>query len=218
MSVLRWLLRQGDEWMSFHRPASANNAARVAQGYFTPLTMGDLESHLLHRGRRGQFCDNEAIYIRPPAKEDSTVAAIWCRWNFEAETPKCGFYFGTWRHDGPNGGHIAFVGFRYETPEEGDNHNYYHAQPCRSMGVDDMPAIPALPISDRNPTWPLAAESALELLLCLVVSVYGMRGLAAFEGTLEEDVGLRAQVSLGRAVKRIRARQKASVGASDASS
>ena len=62
--------------------------------------------------------------------------------------------------------YVAFLGFRYETPEDGDNHDYYHAQPCQSMG-DGVRSrwTNALPISERNPTFPLAAQSSLELLL-----------------------------------------------------
>lgn len=99
---------------------------------------------------------------------------------------------------------IVFLGFRYETPEEGDNHNYFHAQPCRNMGGREAPVVHALPVGERNPTWPLAAASALELLLCLFTSLYGLRGLAELESDIQQSAGIRSQRLLLDSVSRIR--------------
>ena len=117
---------------------------------------------------------------RAPRREHSAVTAVWCQWDFNADVPKCGFYFGIWSEQDalPNpvdGKFTAFWGFRYETPEEGHNHDYYHAQPCQSMGNREVVAH-AVPVSTRYPTFPLAATSSLELLLCFFVSIYAMDG------------------------------------------
>ena len=53
--------------------------------------------------------------------------------------------------------------------------NYYHAQPCRSMAASRTPVAEALPIPDRYPAFPLAATSSVDLLLCLVTSIHGMK-------------------------------------------
>ncbi|AWN35215.1 hypothetical protein [Methylobacterium radiodurans] len=122
------------------------------------------------------------------------------RWDCAGASPTFDFYYGLWSaqavfpktEDAPRKKrHTAFVGYRFETPEEGDNHNYYHAQPCRSMGRKDDEIEVALPISNRAPTWPLAADGGLELLLCLVTALYGMDGLVALRGTLMEDPAAR---------------------------
>lgn len=164
------------------RPARPlyDTVLRVARTQFSPL--GRYELDPLEYQTTGQFPVGRVIYMEPPSREKSAVAALWCRWDFNADLPRCGFYFGIWSAQrgfpNPNSGHKhpAFTGFRYETPEDGDNHDYYHAQPCRSMGGDEEVRC-ALPISPRVPTFPLAAQSSLELLLCLVTSVYGMAGL-----------------------------------------
>ena len=161
-------------------PPDANAVLKVARTQFTPLGRYELDT-LEHRST-GRFPVGSVIYIDPPSREKSAVAALWCRWDFNAYLPRCGFYLGIWSAQrgfpNPNSGHKhpAFTGFRYETPEDGDNHDYYHAQPCRSMGGDEDVRC-ALPISPRVPTFPLAAQSSLALLLCLVTSVYGMAGL-----------------------------------------
>ena len=198
--------------MRFDRPDASTAAANVATGNFVALGENELENHLLYAGRAGQFDYDEVIYIRPPARERAAVSALWCRWDFDSALPKCGFYFGTWTREQrrlvevgegePR--QVVFLGFRYETPEEGDNHNYFHAQPCRSMGGRDAPVVQALPVPERNPTLPLAACSALELLLCLVVSLYGLSGLAELEREIQESAQIRAQRLLLQSVQRIR--------------
>lgn len=161
------------------RPASprSDTVLRVARVQFSPLGRYDLDP--LEYQSTGQFPVDRVIYMEPPSSEKLAVAALWCRWDFNADLPRCGFYLGIWSAQrgfpNPNSGHKhpAFTGFRYETPEDGDNHDYYHAQPCRSMGGDEAVRC-ALPISPRVPTFPLAAQSSLELLLCLFTSGYGM--------------------------------------------
>lgn len=176
-------------------------ATDTAKRKFTPLNEQQLQDYLLHRGNSGQFQNNQVVYIKPPIKKPASAAAIWYRWNFDLSTPNCGFYFGLWfqvPEDGLNGEtseiRTNFIGYRYETPEEGNNHNYYHVQPCQSMGDRDEKVTQALPVPERNPTWPLAARSSLELLLCLVVSIYGMKGLLDmkehFLGVLNENNNL----------------------------
>ena len=211
--VLSLLLDCGEDWTRRRRTSSAEAAvaAKVAEGKFTALNKQELENRIIHGGKRGQFNKNEAIYIPPPKKNNSAVAAIWCRWDFESDHPKCGFYFGIWsdqpafpaKYASDGQKHTAFLGFRYETPEYGNNHNYYHAQPCQSMGVPDDHIADALPISQRNPTWPLAAGSSLELLLCLVTSLYGMIGLSKLQKKVSEDLMMRNNQLLFSSIEKI---------------
>ena len=131
LSVLRVLRNEGETWSRHRRPLAATAVATVAERQFTALKENELVDYLLYRGKVGQFDDGRAIYIEPPPKEQSSVAAIWCRWNFDLELPSCGFYFGVWsareafsaadRSDSKTD--TCFIGYRYETPEQGDNHN-----------------------------------------------------------------------------------------------
>ncbi|MDR6530260.1 hypothetical protein J2800_000996 [Caulobacter rhizosphaerae] len=207
--VLRLLRSEGEDWSRHNRPTAATAAVRVAEGKFTALDDAELKTHLIHRGRRGQFDENQVVFIRPPAKDPSAVAGVWCRWDYEKTPPRWGFYYGLWsaqppfpKADPPTEDlHTGFVGYRFETPEDGDNHNFYHVQPCRSMGAKDDPIEHAIPISQRDPTWPLAADSALELLMCLVTSLYGMKGLLALQEKVHEDLVLRKNTLIIRAIE-----------------
>ena len=209
--VLLFLHRSGEEWRRSQQTSGTTAAINVAMGGFNAITNRDLERYILFRDIKGRFESDEVIYVRPPAKEENTAWALWCRWDFAGDSAKCGFYLGTWWRTrmrtlctGSCEEGIAFVGYRYETPEQGNNHNYFHVQPCRSMGDRDQKVPQALPAHERNPTWPLAANTALDLLLCVVTSLYGMSGLKKLQDEVEESTAFRRNRQLLDSVKRLR--------------
>lgn len=210
LHILRILRTEGDDWTRHKRTDAAAMAAKAA-GKFDAIEAQELDTHFLHRGKSGEFEDNKVIYVKPPAKDPSAIAGIWCRWNYDKALPRCGFYYGLWSAQPPfpppaeddGTRHPAFVGYRFETPEDGDNHNFYHAQPCRSMGAKDDPIEHSLPISVRDPTWPLAAGNALELLLCVVTALYGFKGLRELQDTINEDATLRRNTHLKGAMDKV---------------
>ena len=152
---------------------SQSDALTLAKRRFSPLNKNELQT--LRHLSNGGFEKDKSLYIEPP-KREVTVAALRCHWNFSRSPRKFNLYVGLWLSG------KEFVGFRYETPEEGCNHNYYHAQPCRSMGSCEI--AEAIPIPERNPTFPLKANSAVDLLLCVVVSLRGMVGLRELKGDI----------------------------------
>ena len=97
------------------------------------------------------------------------------------------------------------VGYRFETPETAGPHHYYHAQLIRSFGkagVDwGIPCPVWLP--DTQPAFVLDADDPIELLVCLLVSLYGrgyvdkeLRG-AEFWNQIEADIAKMRWQSLG---------------------
>ena len=175
-TVLAKLLSEGEDWLRAQRP---DGEGLEVANVFAPLRQPQLDSYLNFKPR-GEFKPGEGIRVKPPARE-SVAAALRCKWNFERQRATCCFHLGVWLRDG------HFIGFRFEPPEEvGDNHNYYHSQPCRTMG-DDKPISRALKVPERNPTWPLPATSSLDLLLCLVLSIHGMEGLRTMKEEFDRD-------------------------------
>lgn len=74
----------------------------------------------------------------------------------------------------------AAFGYRYEQPEgEGGRHAYWHAQPIHEFRLHDG-THRKLPTKDGwkpadTPAFPLDAETPLDLLVCLMISLYGLR-------------------------------------------
>ena len=175
--VLRALLFDGEEWSKCNEQCFQEVPSRNSP--FTALNRQQLDSYLRPRGH-GAFNPGEAIRVRPPPHE-AHLSALWCKWDFKGERGGCWFHLGIWLSEG------QFIAFRFEPPEQGDNHNYYHSQPCRTMGWEGEPKYRAMEVPQRNPTWPLAASSSLDLLLCLVVSIHGMTGLGRLKQRIDSQ-------------------------------
>ena len=129
----------------------------------------------------GNLGASRVIRLQPPTHHSDRLVVLWCRWNFGQTPAQCGYYYGNWyllRPPGSSGGAgsrvVGFLGYRFETPEIGENHNYYHCQPCLNFGTkEDPPVSHAIERSAYDPTWPIAASDSVELLLCLVLALYG---------------------------------------------
>ena len=197
---------EGRDWVRREGTRQGAVAERTLRGRFSEIELAEVEAGFRHAGPSGAFPDDKVIRIPPPKKENATAAALWCRWDYtDSDDPKVGYYVGFWRPmtTVEDGRIVRFLGYRYETPENGNNHDYYHVQPCRSMGSKDKEADVALPLSNRNPTWPLTADDPVELLVCAFVSLYGMDGLREFRTWMEQQSDARRDTLLVGAVDRL---------------
>ena len=181
--VLEKLLDGGEKWqqesLGEDGPGIANPLKPMNKSKLSDrLNQWRTKRHLRKR-HRGEFMSDEVIRVEPPG-HDVIMAALRCKWDLDADATWCSFYLGIWLQDG------RFIGFRFEPPEVGDNHNYYHSQPCLTMG-DGKPIVQALKVPERNPTLPLPAKSSLDLLLCLVLSIHGMAGLKKMKADFDRD-------------------------------
>ena len=188
--VLKALLIEGEEWVGQQSSKRGTNTTSP----FEPLKQRSLESY--QHKPSGAFKPGVGIQVKPPCRE-VRMSALWCKWDFNGERSGCWFHLGIWLND------VRFIAFRFEPPEQGDNHNYYHSQPCRTMGWQGDPTYEALAMPKRNPTWPLPAASSLELLLCLVVSIRGMVGFKELEERIEAGAATRRNRPLNKAFGKI---------------
>lgn len=134
--------------------------------------------------RNSSFGLREIALLRPPEGHPAPLLAVWLRWNFDVTPAKCGFYTGLWTRIEAN---HRFIGFRFETPEEDEQHGFYHCQPCRNLGDRERDEATAVPISQRVPTLALHAENSAELALNIVLSMRGKLGLENFRRDLFKE-------------------------------
>lgn len=133
-----------------------------------------------------QFAEDKFIALEPSAYAPGCAAFLWCRWDYSGQ-PHCKFYYGLFRlasrhkvegEADPGGTVPQFVGFRYESPswQGDDEHRFYHAQPSTGMSPDPKKVVRcAVPVPNNTPTFPLPVDTPLELLLCMVLSVLGVK-------------------------------------------
>lgn len=83
------------------------------------------------------------------------------------------------------------MGWRFESPEHGGEegeqsaHGFYHAQPSHSLRTlsrhYDLPVADAK-VPDGQPAFPLDATDEVDLLLCLLLSIYGLKEASELVG------------------------------------
>jgi len=129
----------------------------------------ELEAHLPSKDNiQHKFPSNQFFYLNPVTKHCVMVPRIRLEYDFARHIPLVRVYLGLFLlHDGK----LKSLGFRFETPEGEGLHNFYHAQ----MFIEKGPPLPYhawLPTS--QPSFPLDAEDPVQLLLCLLTSLYGL--------------------------------------------
>jgi hypothetical protein len=93
-------------------------------------------------------------------------------------------------------------GYRYESPEGEGRHCYWHAQPIHHVKLHDDTTIELPGLKDGwrpidTPAFPLDARCAIDLLFCLMVSLYGFQEVATMQADYFEN-------SLATQIRRMR--------------
>lgn len=172
---------------------------------------GLMQSPVDHR-----FPEDKFIALEPSSHTVGCAAFLWCRWDYGGE-PHCTFYYGLFRlaprhkvagEPEKEGSVPQFVGFRYESPSwQGDQeHRFYHVQPTTNMSPDPKRTVRcAVPIPDKAPTFPLPAGSPLELLLCFILSVLGVKVYDEISQALRNEDRANRNKALTGALDKVRA-------------
>lgn len=177
--IFEQLASEGIEWYRYSNEDGAAFFSTRLQGTYGLVDRSAVER--IRHFRNSSFGLREIAIIRPPEGHPAPLLAVWLRWNFDATPAKCGFYTGLWTRIEAD---HRFIGFRFETPEEGEQHGFYHCQPCRNLGDRGSPEATAVPISERVPTLALHAENSAELALNIVLSMRGKLGFEQFRRDL----------------------------------
>ncbi len=161
-----------DEDEYFKRPAAGGF------GMFDGREIHEIGSKL-----NGSFPKKKFLIMQPGAKEKDAVLGLWLRWDFRDGSCEFRVFLGQWSVVDQK---ETFGAFRFETPETGDEHDYYHCQPCRNFG-DKEPVKDAALLSERFPTIPLNASNIVELTMCALLAALGRKRTKAFVRRLLQE-------------------------------
>jgi hypothetical protein len=132
-----------------------------------------------HSGEIDGRRPRSSIWLEPVMRGDLAIPMLSPRWDFrDPDDRALHFYLGLYFRDSITG-LVDGVGFRYEAPhgsgDELGRHDYFHAQPVTDFADGNAYQLPvqarAQPVS--TPAFPLEARTASQLLICLLISVYG---------------------------------------------
>ena len=194
--ILDRLYKEGLEW---YRAADAEEADLFANritGTFSKFEGAEI--HVIGRKPKGSFPGRSILLMQPAPKEKDALLALWLRWDFEATPMEYRVFVGQWS---VIEGERSFIAFRFEAPEQGDEHDYFHCQPCRNFG-DKLIVPGAALVSDRFPTIPLNASNIVEVTMCAIMAALGRRKMRKFVQGLLKDPSAYANAHLRTAYAR----------------
>lgn len=179
--ILDRLKTEGLEWYRGAKSEDVDFFQRRISGSFSIFESGEI--HTIGRKPKGSFPAKKILVMPPSGREEEAILGLWLRWNFEADPFEFRVFLGQWSEVD---GNKTFLAFRFEAPEQGEEHNYYHCQPCRNFGDKDLVPNAAL-VSQRFPTIPLNASNIVELTLCTLMASMGHKKMKSFVRKLLRD-------------------------------
>lgn len=181
-SMLLWAAEQEEQQADSYGPDLLALRERLATAY-RRLSEGELKNILRHRGKDNFALSSEAAFIYLAAPDgERTLPILNAKWNFGGDNVELRLRLGLF-HIGLRPPNIA-SGFRFEMPEKKEDHRYCHAQPITELVLGTaMPWLrPDLPT--EGPTFPLDAKGFTQLLLTVLVSLYGATILRKAAGAI----------------------------------
>lgn len=188
--ILDRLKTEGLEWYRGAKSEDVDLFERRISGNFSIFESGEI--HTIGRKPKGSFPAKKILVMPPSGREEEAILGLWLRWNFEADPFEFRVFLGQWSEiDGEK----TFLAFRFEAPEQGEEHDYYHCQPCRNFGDRDLVPNAAV-VSQRFPTIPLNASNIVELTVCALMASMGRKKIKSFVRKLLRDSAAASNSSL----------------------
>lgn len=148
----------------------------IARGW-NPIGEKAVESLFSGSDTEVRLSDHKSVLYLPPMQEESyfiPVLTLECKLDNENDVMKLRLML---IHCNGNGGKPHGIGFRIE---EGESiHGFYHAQLIKNLEgaaeVEDPPTDCPLRFPQKQPCLPLRAENSVTLVVCLLISLYGIK-------------------------------------------
>ena len=145
---------------------------------------------------RNEFPSRRFLYLDPIESDGVMIPVLWMSFDFSRFHPLVRIYLCLFlRYENQ----IRSLGYRFEAPEGEGIHHYYHAQIIRGM----PPGIPFHPpelhdwLPEGQPSFPLDAYNPTELLLCLLLALYGREYVTRLISSMEAGLHNQLKRSIG---------------------
>jgi hypothetical protein len=162
----------------------------IASTFTSMADRRELEASLpTEQNVRSGFPPGRFLYLNPVNRSQVLVPVLGLNYDFGRSIPELRLRLGLFLRYGID---TKAIGYRFESPEGTGIHHYYHLQMIRgfSIGSPFVPDDCLRWFPDSAPTFPLDVDRSVKLLLCLLISLYGVRETAV----LLRDSGVDAQI------------------------
>lgn len=145
----------------------------------------ELEQIVQHRCKDAcQLTDHGGFIYLAACMPSWTVPVMTALWDFNSPQIKTKLRIALFHPNPVQPDRFWSSGYRFELPEANRDHAYHHAQPITCLVPNEL-CLGANPgIATTSPTFPLDADGPATLLLCSLMSLYGLGIL----GELRPDV------------------------------
>lgn len=147
----------------------------------------------------GKF-DRKCIFLKPTDRGTILFPMLSLSYDFGRSIPIVRLRLGLFlNHDSK----VKGMGYRLESPEGVGRHHYYHVQLIKGFETGELfpPTETTEWLPDNEPTFPLDAEDSVDLLLCLILSLYG---LDEFRGSISRISDNKNRKNILARVQRLR--------------
>ena len=172
--LLSQLSKESREWF---RNANTSDISFFVNRIPGNFTFDDGNCIYKIRKNSGSFPKRKILSVKSYVKEKPAVVGFWLRWNFTKEPIEFRLFLGFWYE---SSGKIKFNGYRFDAPEIGCDHNYFHCQPCRNFGDSRTSLEGAALVSEKFPTIPINASNIVELTVCALMATRGRKRMERF--------------------------------------
>jgi hypothetical protein len=127
---------------------------------------------------------NRFLYLQPlgGARRVVPIMTMFC--NLVGERPEVRIRLGLFLQEGTESKRMRALGLRFETPEGDGRHNYFHAQFITEFSAGSPVHASPHWLPTREPAFLLDADSPLQLMICLLISLNGLGFLDELEQCL----------------------------------
>lgn len=155
--------------------------------------------HLLHgTSNPADPAPRKGFLIRPGKFGEATLTVLVPFILVNGAEPRLSLQLGVLGRDGQQG---TFFGYRFESPEVGDEHHFFHTQPVKAFGHGTPIQYAVAWYPDRYPAFPLAARDAIELIASLLVAIREWPRMV--ELTVQNRVSREARLAVSRFMREI---------------
>jgi hypothetical protein len=146
------------------------------------------------------------LFLPAPKKGKLRIPVLNVIYDYEKSSPAVSLQTAIFYPDPGTGDPLA-TGWRFESPgQDGEAtasmHGYCHVQPCHGVrtlkqGDRDLPGVNTT-VPQGEPAFPLDAADEVDLLVCLLLSIYGLReGAELIRAAGEPDLSQRLALLRG---------------------
>jgi len=184
VDILIWVAQLGDNVQGASEKVQKIHEQTAL--YFRKVSSRELEA-LLNTGAPSKvnLIDNNAFICLPPIEKGDCFVPILCvEYDYSLVVPELHLRIALFLiSEGDGDETLKAIGYRFETAHTRDRHHYCHLQHINKLGQRNRYTLPGVEwIPTEYPAFPIDAQDPIQLLVCMLVSLYDVDIIKNLEG------------------------------------